>query len=195
VDAYRPSGRAATPASVSDREETAVRGPQGSAGKVFPGRFTAELGEDGLVVVLIGMRFNHWWRVDKWLFMMLAMNRMVRHLGQHDLGLLANYTWFGRTTLMVQYWRSMAELQAFASNSDAPHLAAWRKYVRRVGTDGSMGAYHEAYEVRAGSHEVVYVNMPAFGLAGALEPVPMDKTRNTARNRVAYRRSQRTEAG
>jgi hypothetical protein len=166
-----------------------------SAGKVFPGRFTAELGEDGVVVVLIGMRFNHWWRVDKWLFMTLAMFGMLRHLRRHDLGLLANYTWFGRTTLMVQYWRSMAELQAFASSSDAPHLAAWRKYVRRVGTDGSMGAYHEAYQVRAGSHEVVYVNMPAFGLAGALTPVPMDKTRDTARQRVAYRRSQRTEAG
>jgi hypothetical protein len=171
-----------------------VRGPQGSAGKVFPGRFTAELGEDGVVVVLIGMRFNHWWRVDKWLFMVLAMNRMVRHLGQHDQGLLANYTWFGRTVLMVQYWRSMAELQAFASNSDAPHLAAWRRYVRRVGTDGSMGAYHEAYQVKAGSSEVVYVNMPAFGLAGALEPVPMDAVRNSARQRVAYRRGRANQS-
>jgi len=31
--------------------------------------------------------------------------------------------------------------------------------------------------VKAGSSEVVYVNMPAFGLAGALEPVPMDAVR------------------
>ena len=43
------------------------------------------------------------------------------------------------------------------------------------------------------------MNMPAFGLAGALEPVPMDASRNSARQRVAYRRAarraERTEAG
>jgi hypothetical protein len=165
-----------------------MQGSQFWPGKVLPGRYTAELGEDGLVVVLIGMRFNHWWRVDKWLFMVIGMARMLRHLVERDEGLLANYTWFGRTTLMVQYWRSMEELQAFAANSDAPHLANWRKYVRKIGTDGSMGAYHEAYQVRPDSSEVVYVNMPAFGLAGALEPVPMDARRNTARQRIAYRR-------
>jgi hypothetical protein len=65
--------------------------------------------------------------------------------------------------------------------------------VRKIGTDGSMGAYHEAYQARPGTSEVVYVNMPAFGLGAALEPVPMDATRNSARQRVAYRR-RRTEA-
>jgi hypothetical protein len=165
-----------------------MRGPRLGLGEVLPGRVTTELGEDGVVVVLIGMRFNHWWRVDKWVFMLLAMSRMLRHLASHDEGLLANYSWFGRTTLMVQYWRTMAELQAFASNSAAPHLAAWRRYVRKIGTDGSMGAYHEAYQVRPGSSEVVYVNMPAFGLAGALGPIPVDPRRNSARQRVAYRR-------
>lgn len=172
-----------------------MNGPQ-----VFPGRYTAELGADGMVVVLIGMRFNHWWRVDKWLFVMLAMFRALRHLADHDEGLLANYAWFGRTTLMLQYWRSMDELQAFAANPDAPHLAAWRKYVRRIGDDGSVGAYHEAYQVRPGGTDVVYVNMPAFGLAGATAPVKVDAGRNTARQRVAYgdstsREPEHTERG
>ncbi|MBO0848476.1 MAG: DUF4188 domain-containing protein [Pseudonocardia sp.] len=171
--------------------------------RVLPGRYTAELGADGMVVVLIGMRFNHWWRVDKWLFVMLTMFRSLRHLASRDEGLLANYTWFGRTTLMVQYWRSMEELQAFAANPNAPHLAAWRKYVRRIGDDGSVGAYHEAYHVRPGGTDVVYVNMPAFGLAGATAPVKVDAHRNTARQRVAYgspngsasRESEHTESG
>jgi Domain of unknown function (DUF4188) len=57
-----------------------MRGPQVGLGAVLPGRMTAELGEDGVVVVLIGMRFNHWWRVDKWVFMLLAMARMLGHL-------------------------------------------------------------------------------------------------------------------
>ncbi|WP_064745553.1 DUF4188 domain-containing protein [Pseudonocardia acaciae] len=173
--------------------------------RVFPGRYTAELGADGMVVVLIGMRFNHWWRVDKWLFVMLAMFRSLRHLADRDEGLLANYTFLGgRTTLMVQYWRSMDELQKFASNPDAPHLAAWRRYVRRIGNDGSVGAYHEAYQVRPGGTDVVYVNMPAFGLAGATAPVKVDAGRNTARQRVSYgtpepppasRASEHTESG
>lgn len=156
---------------------------------VLPGRFTAELGPEGMVVVLIGMRFNHWWRIDKWLFMLVTMYRSLRHLAKHEEGLLANYSWPGRTTLMVQYWRSMEDLQRFASNPDAPHLAGWRRYVRRIGNDGSMGAYHEAYQVRPGGTDVIYVNMPAFGLAGATEPVPVDAGRNTAKQRAAYGRS------
>lgn len=172
-----------------------MRGARVGLGAVLPGRMTAELGEDGVVVVLIGMRFNHWWRVDKWMFMLLAMARMLRHLTSHDEGLLANYSWFGRTTLMVQYWRSMDELQAFAANSQAPHLAAWRRYVRKIGTDGGMGAYHEAYHVRPGCGEVVYVNMPAFGLAGALGPVAVDARRDSARMRVHYRRRRSQAAG
>lgn len=164
-----------------------MRGPRPDLRTILPGRYTAELGEDGVVLVLIGMRFNQWWRVARWSFMVLAMHRMLRHLTKRDEGLLANYTWFGRTTLMVQYWRGMDELQAFASNADAPHLGAWRRYVRLIGNDGSMGAYHEAYQVKPGGTDVVYVNMPVFGLAGATEPVPVDAGRNTARQRVAYR--------
>jgi Domain of unknown function (DUF4188) len=164
-------------------------------GRVFPGRYTAELGRDGMVVVLLGMRFNHWWRVDKWLFVLLTMIRSLRHLAKHEEGLIAHHSWFGRTTLTIMYWRSMEELQAFASNPDAPHLAAWRKYVRRIGEDGSVGAYHEAYQARPGGTDVVYVNMPAFGLAAATEPVKIDTGRNTARQRVAYGAGKAGESG
>lgn len=155
--------------------------------KVLPGRYTAELGSEGVVLVLIGMRFNNWWRVDKWWFVFYAMFASLRHLATHEEGLLAHHTWFGRTTLMVQYWRSMEELQAFAANPDAPHLAAWRRYARKIGDDGSVGAYHEAYHVRPGGTDVVYVNMPAFGLGGVSGPAQVDAGRNTARQRVAYR--------
>lgn len=34
-------------------------------------------------------------------------------------------------------------------------------------TDDSVGIWHETYAASAGSHESVYVNMPAFGLGKA----------------------------
>src|ERR1700733_13291684 len=36
--------------------------------------------------------------------------------------------------VIVQYWRSFDHLEAFARDSDDPHLAAWRNYWRRGGT-------------------------------------------------------------
>jgi hypothetical protein len=32
--------------------------------------------------------------------------------------------WFGRTTILVQYWRSMDQLLAYATNREAAHLPA-----------------------------------------------------------------------
>lgn len=36
-----------------------------------------------------------------------------------------------------------------------------------IGTDGSVGIWHEAYLAQPGSYENVYANMPAFGLGKA----------------------------
>ena len=73
---------------------------------------------------------------------------------------------------MVQYWRSMAQLLAYAKSKEAEHLPAWRAFNQAIGTDGSVGIWHETYMASPGSHENVYVNMPAFGLgkAGVLQP-------------------------
>ena len=73
---------------------------------------------------------------------------------------------------MVQYWRSMEQLLAYAKNRNAAHLPAWRAFNSAIGTDGSVGIWHETYAVSVGNFENVYVNMPPFGLgrAGHLEP-------------------------
>ncbi len=156
--------------------------------KVFPGRYTADVGPDGAVVFLIGMRFNSWWRVDKWWPVFVAMPRMLRHLAAAtDSPLLGFHMWPGRTVLVLQYWRSAEELIAFASDPDAPHAAAWREFNRRIGTDGSVGIWHETYEVRPGHAEAVYGNMPAFGLAAATSHVPVTPGRGSARARLRRR--------
>lgn len=136
-------------------------------------RMTATLDGD-FVVFLIGMRINQPWKIHKWLPVSGAMGRMLKELyAQPALGLLHHELWFSRTTIMLQYWRSMEQLLAYAKSRDAQHLPAWREFNKRVGDDGSIGIWHETYAAKAGSYENIYGNMPPFGLgkAGTLRPV------------------------
>jgi hypothetical protein len=101
------------------------------------------------------------------------MPRMISELRrQPELGLLHAEQWFSRTIIMVQYWRSMEQLMAYATSKQAAHLPAWKAFNQAVGTDGSVGIWHETFAVNAAACESVYVNMPPFGLgrAGTLEP-------------------------
>ncbi|MDE2277180.1 MAG: DUF4188 domain-containing protein [Burkholderiales bacterium] len=135
-------------------------------------RLTATLDGD-FVVFLIGMRINQPLRVHKWLPVARAMPRMLRELHrQPQRGFLHAEMWFSRTIVLVQYWRSMDQLLAYAKDRDAAHLPAWQAFNRAVGSDGAVGIWHETYLSGPGRCESVYVNMPAFGLgrAGRLQP-------------------------
>ncbi|MFS2036425.1 DUF4188 domain-containing protein [Polaromonas sp. CT11-55] len=134
-------------------------------------RLTATV-EGDFVVFLIGMRINQPLKLHKWLPVAGAMPRMIKELRQQpELGLLHAEMWFSRTIILVQYWRSMAQLLAYAKDRQAQHLPAWQAFNKAVGSDGSVGIWHETYAASAGSYENVYVNMPAFGLgrAGTLQ--------------------------
>ncbi len=85
--------------------------------------------------------------------------------------------------VLLQYWDSFEQLSAYARNPDQEHLPAWRAFNRRVGTDGSVGIFHETYLVPAGGFEAIYNNMPRFGLAAAGEHVPVARRGQSA----AYR--------
>jgi hypothetical protein len=61
---------------------------------------------------------------------------------------------------------------------------------RAVGTDGSVGIWHETYAVRAGTYEAICVNMPAFGLGKAGTLHPASKARESARGRLATERTE-----
>jgi hypothetical protein len=147
---------------------------------------TATLDGD-FVVFLIGMRINKPWKVHKWWPVAQAMTPMLRVLSQHkNLGLLGFHIWISPTgPMLVQYWRSVEQLEAFARDSSLPHHAAWRRFNQRVGTKGDVGIWHETYLVRAGAHESVYANMPRFGLAAAGEHVPVARRGNRAAERRA----------
>src|ERR1700750_2221763 len=95
---------------------------------VLPGDF---------VVFLIGMRVNRPLMVHKWLPVARAMPRMLRELyRQPELGFIHAEAWFSRTLVILQYWRSMDQLLAYARNREAAHLPAWTAFNRSIGTDG-----------------------------------------------------------
>ncbi|HET7540274.1 MAG TPA: DUF4188 domain-containing protein [Polyangiaceae bacterium] len=132
-------------------------------------RVTSNASPEPVVVFLIGMRVNRWWKVRQWLRTALAMPRMLRELAQHpELGMLGGESWFGRTTILVSYWKSADHLFAYAKQRDADHLPAWRAFNKHIGTNGDVGIWHETYAVQPGACESIYVNMPAFGLGKAI---------------------------
>lgn len=153
--------------------------------ELFPARMTAALDGD-VVVFLIGMRINSWWRVHQWLPLARAMRRMQRELAASpELGLLSHESWFsGRIALDVQYWRSLDHLLAYAHGASSQHLPAWRDFNRRLADARGIGIWHETYAVAAGQHETVYRNMPRFGLGKAGELVEATGRRATARGRL-----------
>lgn len=142
------------------------------SGGIHNGRLAARL-EGEFVVFLIGMRINRLLQVHRWWPVAMAMPRMIRELYSHpELGFLHAQTWGGRTTITLQYWRSMEQLLSYATRPDAEHLPAWREFNRKVAGTSAVGVWHESYLVAPGTYENVYVNMPAFGLgrAGTLYP-------------------------
>lgn len=92
--------------------------------------------------------------------------------------------WFGRTTLLLSYWESPEHLQRFAADRYAPHLQPWRDFMRTLRGTGSVGIWHETYQVSTSDLETVYVDMPAFGLAAATRHEPVGAGANTARQRL-----------
>lgn len=157
--------------------------------KVIKGRMTADI-EGGFVVFLLGMRINKPWKVHKWLPVLTAMPRMLRVLYQRPgLGLLGHTTFFtARGPVVVQYWRSVEHLEAFARDTALPHHPAWKSFNRLVGTSGDVGVWHESYQVGAGRWESVYANMPRFGLAKAAGHLPVARKGETASQRRSAHR-------
>ena len=137
------------------------------------------------VVFLIGMRVNKFWKFHKWIPVAAAMPRMIKELMiNKDMGLIHAETWFGRTTIMVQYWESFEKLEAYARNKDAQHFPAWQDFNRRIKSNGDVGIWHETYLIPKGNCESVYNNMPRFGLGKAGELIPAIGNYHHAKDRV-----------
>jgi hypothetical protein len=154
--------------------------------KPMQGRFQAEIDGD-FVVFLIGTRpeLRHPIRWFRDVGGMRGMQHMLKYLSeQPEKGLLGYEAAF---PTIIQYWRSFDHLEKFARDENDPHLAAWRKYWRRVGSDPRSGIWHETYLVRAGEYEAIYANMPPYGLGKAARLVPSAES-SRARLRIRAER-------
>ncbi len=157
-----------------------------STRRTFAGATTDAL-DDGIVVFLIGMRVNRWWRPDLWVPVVRSMGWMVRELLAHrdELGFLGIVpTGFSNPVVLIQYWRSFDHLHRFSAAENGLHTKAWREFNRRVRKTNAVGVWHETYLVAPGAHESIYVNMPPFGLGAAVGERPATGDRASARNRL-----------
>lgn len=152
---------------------------------VVEGRHTAAYNGE-VVVFLIGMRVNSLLKVREWLPVARAMGPMLRELSKdQDSGLLGFRTlptWRGVT--LIQYWKSVEKLQAFAGDSGRTHRPAWVDFFRNSYKGGAVGIWHETYVVPAGHTETIYGNMPLLGLGRAAGVEPVAKRGETAAERL-----------
>lgn len=153
--------------------------------EIIEERMTADV--DGtFVVFLIGLRINRPWKIHKWLPITRAMAKMLEELNQNpELGFVSHESWFGRTTIMVQYWESFEKLENYAKNQSSSHLPAWAEFNKKVGSNGDVGIWHETYLSQKGKYECVYNNMPKFGLAKVGHHIPATGKFKAASNRVS----------
>lgn len=137
------------------------------------------------VVFLIGMRVNNWWKIHRWLPVSMAMTTMIKELQSNpELGFMGYESWFGRTTLMVQYWKSIDHLLEYSQNKNTRHTSAWLNFNDKIRKSGDVGLWHETYISKKGNYECVYTNMPRFGLAKAANTIPAKGEYHSARGRL-----------
>ena len=116
-----------------------------------------------------------------------ACRAMLTYLTAHpEKGLLGHQS-AGLSTVVIQYWRSFEQLEAYARNRDAAHWPAWVAFNKRIGSNGDVGIWHETYLIPAGSYECVYNNMPSIGLGEATRLVPAAGRKATAASRAGVR--------
>ena len=154
--------------------------------RIFTGRYTVDNTED-MVVFIIGMRINRRLAVHKWLPVFTAMPGMIRELytNKEELGFLSMESYFGlKTTTMIQYWRSVEDLLAYARHEK--HMTAWKRFNQKVGNNSAVGIYHETYQISKGKYESIYGNMPQYGLGKALKDrhIPITEKKNSANKRL-----------
>ncbi|WJV44461.1 DUF4188 domain-containing protein [Streptomyces flavofungini] len=155
--------------------------------------YTTAAAKGDTVVLLIGMRVNHFWAVHQWVPVFYAMLRMLRELAADpSRGLLGRVllTASPRTYYVVQYWESKDKLYAYATAPDAFHHKAWaiaNRKQRAGSLRGHVGLWHETYIAPEGSYESIYFDMPPFGLAAATGSLPVERRGRRAAQRFAHR--------
>lgn len=142
---------------------------------VFRERMAAEM-DDGFVIYINGMRLNGLRALSHWLVANWKITKMLGELeADPDSGFLG-YTpiFLGlRKGATIQYWRSLEDLQRFATDPDGPHVPAWKWYNEEADPDGGLGFWAELYVIDGDSFETFFRNAPPIGIGKFAKMVPM----------------------
>ncbi len=152
-----------------------------------------------LAVFLIGLRVHKPWRVSVVRRAAAAMPRMVAELeankaaaerGEAEhLGYLGSRSTVHLTgTTMIQWWRSVEDLYAYAGSADHVHRPAWLEFYRAAKAHpDAVTIWHETYRVEPRGAESIYGGPRPFGLAGLAGTVPVGRRGETAAQRMGGR--------
>ena len=153
--------------------------------KVNQGRWTATVDGD-FVVFIIGAAVRNPFRAFRALPLLGEMNKMLADLQQDPKkGLLGFQRHGGPFGVIVQYWRSFEDLEAFAKSTRDRHARVWQEWYRRAQHKNSgVGIWHETYKVRANEYEAIYQNMPVIGLGKAGQAAPVGSRKESASARI-----------
>ncbi len=153
--------------------------------KTINQRMTVEV-EGDFVVFLIGMRINRFWKFHKWIPVAKAMPKMLKELSVNpESGFMGFQIIGGIPPVIVQYWRSFEQLEAYARDRNGAHYPAWKAFNEKVRSNGDVGIWHETYKVKAGEYECVYNNMPKYGIGKVGDLVPATGKREQASGRIS----------
>ena len=151
--------------------------------------------EGPLAVFLIGLRVHKPWRLGVVGPTLRAMPKMIVELEKNkaaakrgeeeSLGYLGSRsTVHGLGTTMIQWWRSVDDIYAYAHATPLEHRPAWLAFYRSATADPSaVTLWHETYAVSAA--ESMYAGPAPFGLASIAGTVPVGRRGESARERLA----------
>ena len=152
-----------------------------------------------LAVFLIGLRVHQPWRLGVVGQAVRAMPRMIAELEQNkaaaargeaeSLGYLGARSTVDLTgTTMIQYWRSVEDIYAYASSGDHEHRPAWLEFHRVArSAPRAVTIWHETYAVQPGGAESVYAGAKPFGLGAVAGTVPVARRGDRAPERIGRR--------
>ena len=150
-----------------------------------------------LALFLIGLRVHKPWKVGIVRRAGTAMPRMIAELEANrraaERGEAEHLGYLGsRTTLdlkgptVIQWWRSVDDIYAYANAATLEHRPAWLDFYRAARADPTaVTIWHETYAVPAGGHESIYGGPARIGLATIEGVVPISQRGERARERMA----------
>ena len=152
-----------------------------------------------LAVFLIGLRVHQPWRLRVVGQAVRAMPRMILELEENKaaaargdadslgyLGSRSTVDLFGPT--MIQWWRSVDDIYAYASSAEHEHRPAWLEfYAVARSAPRAVTVWHETYAVQPGGAESVYAGAKAFGLGAVAGTIPVARRGEGARERMGGR--------